>query len=276
MARPCTSVFVVAADAVVWSLSWVWLFCDPMDCSLQASSVHGISQARILELVAMPFSRGIFPIQGWLNPCHLHCRRILYCWATWKAHKCFYPTFKLWGKWQKMQNSEELLDCTAFNWGSFLLFCMKGHFGTWRPVGPHQLDKHLRELLSLVNFVNSHWPTDLRQSENEWWVKKHTNTVLHDWQVGSNWPSLSSSFQGSLPSSFPPSPILPNLKVWGNGQAPWYKNWCSSWCSPPTWQAWGFFQQSKRARCKSTWLPLRHLQHSNRPSQADRYLWKQG
>ena len=32
--------------------------CDPMDCSLPDSSVHGILQARILEWVAMPFSRG--------------------------------------------------------------------------------------------------------------------------------------------------------------------------------------------------------------------------
>ena len=31
---------------------------DPMDCSPPGSSVHGILQARILELVAMPFSRG--------------------------------------------------------------------------------------------------------------------------------------------------------------------------------------------------------------------------
>ena len=32
--------------------------CDPMDCSLPGSSVHGISQARILEWVAIPFPRG--------------------------------------------------------------------------------------------------------------------------------------------------------------------------------------------------------------------------
>ena len=32
--------------------------CDPMDCSPPGSSVHRISQARILECVAMPFSRG--------------------------------------------------------------------------------------------------------------------------------------------------------------------------------------------------------------------------
>ena len=32
--------------------------CDPMDCSLPASSVHGIFQARILDWVAIFFSRG--------------------------------------------------------------------------------------------------------------------------------------------------------------------------------------------------------------------------
>ena len=38
--------------------------CNPMDCSLPGSSVHGIFQARILELVAIPFLT-----QGW-NPGH--------------------------------------------------------------------------------------------------------------------------------------------------------------------------------------------------------------
>ena len=33
-------------------------FCDSMNCSPPGSSVHGILQARILEWVAMPFSRG--------------------------------------------------------------------------------------------------------------------------------------------------------------------------------------------------------------------------
>ena len=35
------------------------ILCDPMDdCSLPGPSVHGILQARILEWVASPFSRG--------------------------------------------------------------------------------------------------------------------------------------------------------------------------------------------------------------------------
>ena len=32
--------------------------CDPMDCSLPGSSLHGILQARVLEWVAISFSRG--------------------------------------------------------------------------------------------------------------------------------------------------------------------------------------------------------------------------
>ena len=37
--------------------SWLTL-CDPVDCSPAGSSVHGILQARILERVSMPSSRG--------------------------------------------------------------------------------------------------------------------------------------------------------------------------------------------------------------------------
>ena len=39
------------------SLSRVRL-CDAMDCKLQGSSVHEIFQARVLEWVAISFSRG--------------------------------------------------------------------------------------------------------------------------------------------------------------------------------------------------------------------------
>ena len=48
---------------------------DPMDCSLPGFLVHGDSQARILEWVAMPSSRGSSQES---NQILLHCRRILY------------------------------------------------------------------------------------------------------------------------------------------------------------------------------------------------------
>ena len=51
--------------------------CNPVDCSLPGSSVHGIFQARVLEWVAIAFSQGIFLTQG-SNPDLLHCRLTLY------------------------------------------------------------------------------------------------------------------------------------------------------------------------------------------------------
>ena len=33
--------------------------CDLMDCSLPGSSIHGIFQARVLEWVAISFSKGL-------------------------------------------------------------------------------------------------------------------------------------------------------------------------------------------------------------------------
>ena len=45
--------------------------CVPIDCSLSGSSLHGIFQARVLEWVAISFSRGS-------NPGLLHCRQTPY------------------------------------------------------------------------------------------------------------------------------------------------------------------------------------------------------
>ena len=47
--------------------------CDPMDCSLSGSFIHGIFQARVLERVL----QRIFPTQG-SNPGLPHCRQTLY------------------------------------------------------------------------------------------------------------------------------------------------------------------------------------------------------
>ena len=53
------------------SLQSCLTLCDPVDCSLPASSVQGILQARILEWVAMPSSRSPWPKESNLCPLHL-------------------------------------------------------------------------------------------------------------------------------------------------------------------------------------------------------------
>ena len=61
--------------------------CDPMDCGLPGSSVHGIFQARILEWIAISFSRGSSPAKdqtrvSWVSGIG---RPVLYHWTTWKS-----------------------------------------------------------------------------------------------------------------------------------------------------------------------------------------------
>ena len=51
--------------------------CNPMDCSLPGSSVHGILQARILEWVAVPFVSGSSQPRN-RTGVSCHCRWILY------------------------------------------------------------------------------------------------------------------------------------------------------------------------------------------------------
>ena len=54
--------------------------CDPMDCSVPGSSVHGILQARILEWVAISSSRGSSRPRDQTCASYVSCisRRVLY------------------------------------------------------------------------------------------------------------------------------------------------------------------------------------------------------
>ena len=55
--------------------------CDPMDCSLPDSSVHGIFQARIFEWVATSFSRRSSRTRDWTQVSRIVDRRFT-VWAT--------------------------------------------------------------------------------------------------------------------------------------------------------------------------------------------------
>ena len=55
--------------------------CDPMDCSLPGSSIHGIFQTRILEWVAISFSRGSPRPRDWTRVSRIVGRRFA-IWAT--------------------------------------------------------------------------------------------------------------------------------------------------------------------------------------------------
>ena len=50
--------------------------CDPMDCSLSGSSVHGIFQARVLEWIAISFARGSSQPRNRTRVSHIAGRRL--------------------------------------------------------------------------------------------------------------------------------------------------------------------------------------------------------
>ena len=91
----------VCVCARTQSLSQVPLFCDPVDYRIPSSSVHGISQARILEWVAISFCRG----SSWpKDQTHIPWvyrlgRWILHHQATWEAH------WTLDWKWEAAESS---------------------------------------------------------------------------------------------------------------------------------------------------------------------------
>ena len=60
--------------------------CDPLDCSPPGSSVHGILQARILQWVAMPSSKGSFQPRDWTHWSRI-AGRFFTVWTTRKAQE---------------------------------------------------------------------------------------------------------------------------------------------------------------------------------------------
>ena len=76
--------------------------CDPMDCSPPGSSVHWVSQARILEWVAISFSRGSSQFR---NQTHVSCIacRFFTDWTTREA-ALYSLVISIW-VWISLKNS---------------------------------------------------------------------------------------------------------------------------------------------------------------------------
>ena len=62
----------------VLNCSFLSTLCNPQDCNLPGSSVHGDSPGKNIGVGCHALLQAIFPTQGF-NPGLLHCRRILYC-----------------------------------------------------------------------------------------------------------------------------------------------------------------------------------------------------
>ena len=76
----CTDIYESESEVAQSCLT----LCEPVDCSLPGSSIHGILQARILEWVAISFSRGSSPPRDWTQISHI-AGRCFNLWVTREA-----------------------------------------------------------------------------------------------------------------------------------------------------------------------------------------------
>ena len=92
--------------------------CDPMDCSPPGSSVHGILQAKILEWVAMPFSRGSSQPRD---------RTQVSCFGRWVPYRLSHqgrPPSVLTLHHTPLRVQLRAAKSGEVNWAHFTLFCL--------------------------------------------------------------------------------------------------------------------------------------------------------
>ena len=90
-----------------FACSHVRLFATPTACSPPDSSVHGILQARMLEWVAMPSSRGSSCPKDWTQVSCVSCVGGRFSMATWEPRKKFYTKLKL--EWEIGGNTASVI-----------------------------------------------------------------------------------------------------------------------------------------------------------------------
>ena len=96
------------------SLQSCLILCDPMDCSLPGSSVHGKLQAKNLERVAMPHSRGYSQPWDGVQVSYVSCigRQVLYpqchLGASYTVKAALFTIAKTW-KQPKCKLTNELI-----------------------------------------------------------------------------------------------------------------------------------------------------------------------
>ena len=106
----------------LWTLYSLWLLCDPygQEYSLPGSSVHRILQARVLEWVAMPSSRGSSQPRDWTQVSCIGRSGFFTTSTTWEA---VLAAKKNKGKWRNRESPLEKInkEILVKPWFSYLL-----------------------------------------------------------------------------------------------------------------------------------------------------------
>ena len=136
--------------------------CNSMNCSLPGSSVHGILQARILDWVAMPSSRGSSQLrdQTWISYIYLHWQvGSLPLVPPGKSLKSTY--FQLYHLYRQLCSQFLWFPLyllgwilqTTFSWLSCLLFFSSFRNGQLTGVWKHRRKQRRSQLLSVFGNI---------------------------------------------------------------------------------------------------------------------------
>ena len=131
-----------------------------MDSSLPGSSVHGILQARILEWVAISFSRGTSPPRDWTQVSHI-AGRCFTLWATREAlqwHIGHLPTgvgrlILCWNIFLPFHSVHGVLDVRMLDWAAISF-----------SSGPHVVG-------------TLHYDQTVLGTTNTWWIQSPNLTL---------------------------------------------------------------------------------------------------
>ena len=162
----------------MWKLLWRPTLWSPMDYSLPGSSVLGILQPRILEWVAIPFSRGSSQPRG-LNSGLTHCRRILYNLSLW--FKLLVPRIHL----KYCPQIEDISDVKVIRTDATFDLSQKAE----RIIHSFSSDSFLKTKTHLTQFCVKKIPTIVVISQQcnmqIYWIKFKTDVEYH--LLSSSW-----------------------------------------------------------------------------------------
>ena len=130
--------------SVLCLVAWSFLtLCDPVDCNLPGSSVHGESPGKNTGVNCHALLQGIFPTQG-SNPGFPHCRQILYQLSHQESRQRYWQNKRLyWGgaigqTAGGLENSGELL-CSSLRFMVIVCFWIVSSQSFWLRILPGDL-----------------------------------------------------------------------------------------------------------------------------------------
>ena len=131
--------------------------CDRIDCSPPGSSIHGIFQTRVLDWVAISFSRGSSWPRDWTQVSHVAGRRFT-VWATREAHS---------GIWEAQNSLRKILAPLL------ALLQTLSQAPPW-DVGLPPSKNKTTSLICVTASYSAYWPSSIRNI----WIFSIRYTVL--------------------------------------------------------------------------------------------------